>query len=173
MVTSNVKELLLFTFDGRKKNRKSKIVIHHYLPFVDEQRSVNCLLSLSFPPPPPPNFSPPHLQSQGKGPWGRGCALTCIVQYSLLAKRNRKGLLRRLTFLHLLICSRACVDLCVERELGKIKKDDMCTWTCQNGKCTYSNRKSSCYLREYAAYFYPNAKEPGLVIQQVILRFKF
>ena len=32
-------------------------------------------------------------------------------------------------------------------------------------------RKSSCYLREYAAYFYPSTKEPGLVIRQVTLRF--
>ena len=32
-------------------------------------------------------------------------------------------------------------------------------------------RKSFCYLREYAAYFYPSAKDPGLVIRQVMLRF--
>ena len=128
MVTWNVKELLLFTFDGRKKKWKntkfnnsilSKIVIHNCLPFVDEQRWVNCplfpFLPRPFPHPlplPSPNFV---------------LALMGIVQSDLLAKGNRKGLLRRLTFLLLLICWRACLDLKVEGEFGKIENDEMYT----------------------------------------------
>lgn len=128
MVTWNVKELLLFTFDGREKKWKntkfndrflSKIAIHHCLPFVGEQRSVNCQLFPFLPRPfprPLPLLSPNFV-----------LALMGIVQSDLLAKGNRKGLLRRLTFLLLLICWRACVDLKVEGEFGKIENDDMCT----------------------------------------------
>lgn len=149
--------------DGKKwKNTKfnnsilSKIVIHHCLPFVDEQRWVNCLLFPFLPRPfprplplPTPNFV---------------LALMGIVQSDLLAKGNRTGLLRRLTFLLLLICWRACVDLKVEGQFGKIENDEMCTETCQQKMHVF-------YLREYAACFYHSAKEPGLVIRQVILRF--
>lgn len=168
MTTWNVKELLLSQLTDRIKWKDikfdnsilSKIVWHHCLPFVDKQRSVKCLLFHFLPHPsprllplPPPNFiARPHGYDA----------------LSPLTKRNRKGLLRRLTFLHLLICWSACVDL----SSGKVKKMT-CTLepVSENGKCTYSNRKSSCYLREYAAHFPPTGREPGLVIQQVILRF--
>ena len=125
-VTWNVKELLFFTFDGRKKKWKnakfnnsilSKIVIHHCLPFVDEQRWVNCLLFPFLPRPFPRPLPSPNFV----------LALMGIVQSDLLAKGNRKGLLRRLTFLLFLICWRACVDLKVEGEFGKIENDEMCT----------------------------------------------
>jgi len=64
MVTWDVKELLLFKKWKNTKFNNSilpKIEIHHCLPFVDEQRSVNCLL-FSFLPRLSPASYPSHPQ---------------------------------------------------------------------------------------------------------------